>query len=120
MTHFLRTQLDDDVELLIETIQAPETKLDPALLPRGIPAEGSSIVEGKTAELESAVKVAHTIARRVQGELWTSPDNQLSEITLELALAFSAEGGIALVGKASGSASLRLTLKWTHPDTKVL
>ena len=58
MTRYLKTKLDDDLEVLVETLDTGVADVDPTLLPRGVPAAGSSIVQDKAAQLESAVKVA--------------------------------------------------------------
>ena len=123
MSRFLKTQLEDGLDLFVETVETGEAPRELESLPPAEPArarreapEESTLVKRKAAELESAVKVARSIARRVEGELLPSSEDLLSEVSLEVSLAFSAEGGIVLVGKASGSASLRLTMRWAPRD----
>lgn len=122
MSQFLKTKLSDHLEVLVEAQDGPEPPpVDPKLLPRGeradngnrpdrTPAE-SKLVD-QAAKLNAGIEVAQCLAEKVEGELIEKRQSHLSEVTMQVALGFSLEGKVMLLGKAKGDASLTLNLKW--------
>lgn len=129
MTEFVKTNLSDDFEVLVAVEPATSASASPSDAPpsdvsshmaygvaqgqaRG--DDGAVLTPKRVARLEDAIKVANLLAKTVETDLLTKPESQLSEVNLELSLGFSAEGKVLMLAKASGSAALRLELKWTR------
>ncbi len=114
----LRTKLGD-IDVFVET---DHRRAAPAATPPGRPlaspqleSRSQELTPERVAQLEDAVRVAGRLADHMREEVVTKQGPELARVAVRLNLGFTAEGGIALFAKATGSASLDVTLEWSRP-----
>ena len=109
MTTFIKSKLDD-IELVIET--APATGgLESA--PR-LGVDESELTPERVTQLEQAIQVAGRIADKMKQEVVEPQGANLSRVGIKLNLGFTAEGSLALFARATGSASLEVSIEWAR------
>jgi hypothetical protein len=100
--------IDEETPILVEFAPGPGLKqvsLSPA-----------DLVEKSAQALERAMSVIRQMARRVSA-LHDELPQEFTQVELEFGVKLDAEAG-ALLAKASGEASINVTLTWKRPESR--